>query len=227
MSDPTFLLFYCPVKAWNEFQKMLPNAASPALAWEGPKAAGVAAALPERGHGAAAGQADAAVPAQGTPGGSSVPIPGEHAVIVRAGLAAQALCSRVPEGAALVKAVLAAHGHGAQAAAGAALAGEAGLAWEEGSRRAAAAARAGLLQLQRGLQSGVAHLPCKRSQRGASASAAAGSRAAAHGREGSCPAPAQEQLLPVWETAPGSEVLPAPWAVHKKPNLASSLASPR
>lgn len=134
MSDPTFFLFYCPVKAWNEFQKMFSNTGSPALPWEGPKTTGVAAALPERGHGPAAGQADAAVPAQGAPPGSSVPIPGEDTIIIHAGLAAQALYSRVLEGAALVEAVLAAHRHGAQPAAGAALAGEAGLAWEEGCR---------------------------------------------------------------------------------------------
>lgn len=175
-SDPTFFLFYCPVKAWNESQEVLPNTGSPALPWEGPEAAGKAAALPERGHGAAAGQADAAVPAQGAPGGGSLPVPGEHTVIIHAGLAAQALGSRVLEGAALVEAVLAAHGHGAEAAAGAALAGEAGLAWHEGTRRAAAATRAGLLQLQRAQQGVVVHLPWKQE-----AESSAGQ--AAHGQE--------------------------------------------
>lgn len=165
-SDPTFFLFHCPVKAWNEFQKMLSDTGSPAFPREGPKTTGEAGPLPERGHGPAAGQADAAVPPQGGPPGSAVPIPGEEAVIIHARLAAQALCSRILEGSALVEAVLAVHGHGAQPAAGAALAGEARLYWEEGSRRAAATRQAGLFQLQRAQQSVVVHLPWKQKPKG-------------------------------------------------------------
>lgn len=190
-SHPAFFLLYRPVKARDEFQEVLPNAGSPALAREGPEAAGAAAALPERGHGAAAGQADAAVPAQGAPGCSSIPVPGEHTVIIHAGLAAQAVRSRVLEGAALVEAVLAAQGHGAEPAAGAALAGEAGLGREEGSWGAAATARAGLCQLQRAQHSVVIHLPWKQEQRAALASAG------------------QRRASPL-ALAAGSEVLPAP-----------------
>lgn len=91
-SDPTFFLFHRPVKAWNEFQKVLPDTGPPAFPREGPKTTGAAAALPERGHGPAAGQTDAAVPPQGGPAGSAVPVPGEEAVVVHARLAAQALC---------------------------------------------------------------------------------------------------------------------------------------
>lgn len=161
MSDPTFFLFHRPVKAWNEFQKMLSDTGSPVFPREGPKTTGAAAPLPERGHGPAAGQADAAVPPQGGPPGCAVPVPGEEAVIIHARLAAQALCSRILKGAALVEAVLAVHGHRAQPAAGAALAGEARLHPKEGCRRAAATKRAGLFQLQHAQQSVVVHLPWK------------------------------------------------------------------
>lgn len=145
---------------------MLSDTGSPAFPREGPKTTGEAGPLPERGHGPAAGQADAAVPPQGGPPGSAVPIPGEEAVIIHARLAAQALCSRILEGSALVEAVLAVHGHGAQPAAGAALAGEARLYWEEGSRRAAATRQAGLFQLQRAQQSVVVRLPWKQKPKG-------------------------------------------------------------
>lgn len=136
MSHPAFLLLQRPVKARDEFQELLSDARSPALPRERPEAAGAAATLPQRGHGAAAGQADAAVPAQGAPPGRAVAVPGKEAVVVHAGLAAQALCRGVVEGTALVEAVLAVQGHGAQAAPRAALTGEAGLGRREWSWRA-------------------------------------------------------------------------------------------
>lgn len=74
-SHPAFLLLQRPVKTWNEFQELLSNARSPALPRERPEAAGAAAALPQWRHGAAAGQADAAVPAQGAPPGRAIAIP--------------------------------------------------------------------------------------------------------------------------------------------------------
>lgn len=139
---------------------MLSDTGSPAFPWEGPETAGAAASLPKRGHGAAAGQADAAVPAQGGPAARAVPVPGQEAVVVHAGLAAQALRGRVLEGSALGEAVLAAQRHGAQPAAGAALAGETRLPRTEGSRRATAT-QPRLLQLWCAQQSRVSHLPCE------------------------------------------------------------------
>jgi len=214
-SDPTFFLLHRPVKAWNEFRKMLSDAGSPAFPRKGPEAAGAAAALPERGHGPAAGQADAAVPP-----GPAVPIPGEEAVVVHARLPAQALRSRILEGTALVEAVLAVHRHRAQPAAGAALAGEAGFCREGGSRRAAAAQHAGLLQLQRAQQRVVIRLPWKQKpQRSVIANACSrpASRTSVprwHG-ETPCPAPAAPRLRGA-PCLPCARVRADPWATHTK-----------
>lgn len=226
MSDPAFFLFHRPVKAWNELQKVLSDTGSPAFPREGPKAAAAAAPLPERGHGPAAGQADAAVPAQGGPPGSAVPVPGEEAVIVHAGLAAQALCSRVLEGAALVEAVLAVHRHGAEPAAGAALAGEARLCRKEGSRHAAATKRAGLVQLQRAQQSVLVRLPWKQKpKRGVMYR-----RLLEAGKQDACAAVAQRDTVaaspsPRGKPLPSCGVLSAPALPHVQ-NQSCSLGNP-